>query len=292
MTTNYTCIVTHGGRAHRDDFVSCCIALAKYPAIRSISRREPTPEELEDPEVLVLDVGGQLNPEKGNFDHHQFGREEGPLCALTLFLAAEGLLEHFRMFSWVTATEIADSKGPNALADYLGCSTEAIFKNMSPIEGALLDMFGELSCIPCGPVVEHDQRIEPLIERLMRVLGERLLQRVVDFVSRTTWFREHARIVYNKDTEVPIMVIETKDNTGIQKFRDARHPEVAVCVSYDDRGEGWCLYRFNDDPRVDFAQIANDSRVSFAHKGGFIAKTCTRLPLEEVYDLIKVAVKH
>lgn len=58
-------IVTHGGAAHRDEFIAVCIAYARHGAIEAVYRREPTEAEMEDPTCLVLDVGGRMEPEKG-----------------------------------------------------------------------------------------------------------------------------------------------------------------------------------------------------------------------------------
>jgi uncharacterized UPF0160 family protein len=67
---NFKSIIVHGGIFHADDAMAVAalrILLGDLP----VSRRNPTPEELLDPSVLVVDVGGQLDPLRGNFDHHQ-----------------------------------------------------------------------------------------------------------------------------------------------------------------------------------------------------------------------------
>ncbi|MBD36927.1 MAG: hypothetical protein CMI28_02470 [Opitutae bacterium] len=61
-------IITHPGGAHKDDFLACSVLLSNHPA--SIFRRDPTEQELEDPEVAVVDIGHQHDPELNNFDHH------------------------------------------------------------------------------------------------------------------------------------------------------------------------------------------------------------------------------
>ena len=88
-------IITHGGPAHRDELLSVAIVMATEEGIECVCRREPSKAELGDPEILVLDVGGQHSPAMNNFDHHQLGREGVPACALSLYLAARGLLEPF-----------------------------------------------------------------------------------------------------------------------------------------------------------------------------------------------------
>ena len=46
-----------------------------------------------------------------------------------------------------------------------------------------------------------------------------------------------------------------------------------VLVSRDNRGPGLALFRREDDPKVDFSVLEGNEAVTFAHKGGFIAKT-------------------
>ena len=48
-------IITHPGGAHKDDFLACAVLLSKFPV--SIFRRDPTEEELADPEIAVVDIG-------------------------------------------------------------------------------------------------------------------------------------------------------------------------------------------------------------------------------------------
>lgn len=89
-------LVTHGGTAHLDDFFCACVflrqellhtkgSLTSKPQL--VNRREPTKEELDDPEVLVVDAGRQYDPHKNNFDYHQ-GGDGGVVfeeCALSLY---------------------------------------------------------------------------------------------------------------------------------------------------------------------------------------------------------------
>ena len=49
-------ILTHPGGAHKDDLLAVCILAAQHGA--PIVRREPTSEELNDPEVAIVDIGG------------------------------------------------------------------------------------------------------------------------------------------------------------------------------------------------------------------------------------------
>jgi len=82
-------IITHRGGAHKDDFLACSLLVACHEV--PIFRKDPTDEDLADPSIAVVDVGHLHEPEKNNFDHHQFPRDHPPTCALTLVLQHLGI---------------------------------------------------------------------------------------------------------------------------------------------------------------------------------------------------------
>lgn len=65
-----TLAITHSGQFHADELFG--LAVLEYAGISfDVERRKPTGGELETPNVIVIDIGGQLNYENNNFDHHQ-----------------------------------------------------------------------------------------------------------------------------------------------------------------------------------------------------------------------------
>ena len=69
---NVETIVTHAGVFHADDV--CAVAWLRIVGVEAgLARRVPSTEELADPNVLVVDVGGRHEPSLSNFDHHQRG---------------------------------------------------------------------------------------------------------------------------------------------------------------------------------------------------------------------------
>lgn len=63
--------LTHPGQFHAHDvLVSAFIIREGMVNAGNIYRSNPTQEDLEDPEVLVYDQGGYLEPENNNYDHH------------------------------------------------------------------------------------------------------------------------------------------------------------------------------------------------------------------------------
>jgi uncharacterized UPF0160 family protein len=65
------CIVTHPGEFHCDEVLAVVTFKWLTGLELPIERRVPTPQDLDDPNTLVFDIGREFNPEKGNFDHHQ-----------------------------------------------------------------------------------------------------------------------------------------------------------------------------------------------------------------------------
>ena len=137
-------IVTHPGKAHRDEFISCCLLIAAGQADR-VERRDATEKDLDDSEVIVLDQGGRHQPELMNFDHHQFERDAAPACSITLILPLLGVdAEVARsIWGWLEFTERVDSKGPFATAKAMGSNPDALLASASPIEATVLRWFQE-----------------------------------------------------------------------------------------------------------------------------------------------------
>lgn len=71
----YKYIVTHGGRFHADDVFAVATLRLLLGAAIPVFRRDPTPEEMDDSQVIVLDVGGRFDVATSCYDHHQRGFE-------------------------------------------------------------------------------------------------------------------------------------------------------------------------------------------------------------------------
>lgn len=269
-------IITHGGQAHRDDFVACCIALARNPRC-AIERRDPTTQELRDYEVLVLDVGLLHFPAQSCFDHHQCGRESEATCALSLYLKSlhDGKLYDAarRASPWLYATEVLDSRGPFELVKQLGISRDALAQLLSPIEAQLLRQFGACERVSANSVLHY----------MMREMGNSWLQYWEDFSRR--WARlvdwaQSVRIDGVPGVALPSVSRDAEPTLALEQWclrldEATSDParRIAFTVTQDDRGDGWCLFRRNDDPRVDFSRVEGDPAIVFAHKNGFVAKT-------------------
>lgn len=65
-------MVVHPGVFHADEV--CAVAWLRIVGVSTpVERRVPSADEMADPNVMVVDVGGQHEPKLLNFDHHQRG---------------------------------------------------------------------------------------------------------------------------------------------------------------------------------------------------------------------------
>ena len=259
-------IITHPGSAHRDEFLAVCFVIRMYPEA-IIYRREPTPEDKDDVETVLVDCGMTHDPLKNNFDHHQMARDADPCCALTLVLEHLGYdLDVFRsVFPWMAFTERLDSKGPFAACESLGISRDALAATLSPIEAQCLQMFQGFDEIhPYDGLWHTMHTIADGIRSHYGKINERMgvLDRAVE-------------IYCIGDIDVlDATDIDRDDNPvlGLEQYCLACAPGTQVTVTQDDRGTGLCLFRRNDDPAIDFSLIEGEPGVVFAHKNGFVAK--------------------
>jgi hypothetical protein len=78
---------------------------------------------------------------------------------------------------------------------------------------------------------------------------------------------------------------------GLAAFRKTKSPVAcwSVTPSPAARGEGYGLYRYDDDPRIDFRRIAGAEGVNFVHNTGFLATT-DAMPADELMGLVAKAV--
>ena len=312
-------IITHAGRAHLDDFVSCAIAIVNatwrrmefgersdHPiTLRAaiaetvqdtvIYRRNPTAEEIEDKDVLVLDVGGQYDPSKGNFDHHQLPKGSKD-SAMTLFAAniglpdgsfdgsvyepgnpfpTDSLAEFMEMaFPWFRTRAEVDSCGPFATAKAKGVEWETVSSFLGPFEDMILGQFEE-ERIPMNRIM--------LIDQLATMIAEKFdaYRRVASTMKRESpWWAEDLVILdftacYPKDAEAVSDIITDREKGG-------------VAIFHDNRGEGLTILRLHDDPRIDFTKVKDDPEVAFCHNGGFIVKTKSK-DLDKAWRLIESA---
>ncbi len=276
-------ILTHPGGAHKDEVLACALLAAVHRV--PIVRREPTADDLSDPSIAVVDVGGEHAPERNNFDHHQFPADHPPVCALSLVLQHLGIYEDARQFcEWLEPAEWFDTRGPNVTAKWLGVDRDTMGKLNSPIDVTLMRRFAKAKRLEPG---------EPLWE-MLSYIGEDLIAYVRELRARLDFVARHAQTWAMGDHEV-LFLPRTEEMPDDPSGAIARHVEsvgkdaqTAALVYPDRRNSGYGLSRHNDDPRYDFTRIEKEPDVHFAHARGFVAKT-TATEVGRLQELLRLA---
>lgn len=279
-------ILTHPGSAHKDDLLACCLLLSQYRV--PIWRREPESSDLEDPEIIVVDVGGEHDPERRNFDHHQFPADHEPVCALSLVLQDLELYEDARNFcEWLEPAEWFDTRGPFQTAKWLGVEREVMNQLNSPIDITLLRRFAQKKEWKPG---------EPIWE-MMRMIGEDLVMYLKTLRERIDYVEEHStiRTVTGREQEIRVLYMPRRasmpddPSSGIARYIAIKEEQVDGLIYPDRRGKGYGLSRHADSPKLDLTRIGDEPDVHFAHARGFVAKT-SATELKRLLELMAKSV--
>lgn len=279
-------VLTHPGSAHKDDFLACCLLVARYQI--PIWRRDPEAADLADPGILVVDIGGEHEPDRGNFDHHQFPADHPPICSLSLVLQHFEIYEDARAFcEWLEPTEWFDSRGPFATADWLGVERSLVNRLSSPVDITLLRRFAQ----------KREHQPGEVIWEMMRMIGEDLFMYLRTLRERIDYVAEHARIfeVGEGAAAVRLLYMPRTDpmpddpSAGLARYLDQVGQKVEGLIYPDRRGAGYGLSRHEDSERLDFTRIAGEPDVHFAHARGFVAKT-SATELDRLLELARKAV--
>ena len=280
-------ILTHPGSAHKDDFMACSVLIFKHQV--DVVRREPTQSDLDDPGILVVDVGGSHAPERGNFDHHQFPREHPPICALSLVLQDLGVYEDAQKFcDWLEAAEWFDSRGPTETAEWMGVDRDLLSQLNSPIDLTLLRRFSLMTRLTQDNPLWH----------IMRYIGEDLLSYLTLLRQRLSFINQHSEFwtVEGPHGEFEVLFMPRTEPVpddsalGLQRFieEQGKKESVVAMVYPDRRGSGYGISRYNGCQDVDFSRLESCDDVHFAHMRGFVAKTTATAP-DRLRELLTLA---
>jgi len=260
-------IITHPGSAHFDEVTAVSLILAVHAdTVFRIERREPTPAELGNPDVWVVDIGDRHEPEKRNFDHHQ-----DTDCPAAFVLVAEylGLLETMSLMPWWHFKDSVDRFGPGKSSIKYHAGDDLV--NRNPVEIWLVASFAS-----------EPEACLPLLKDFgIYIIGEaRMLKSQIDF------WKTSSRLVI---AGVPAIIGETRESAGLEEFRRLDENPPDIVISLNRREKGWRLFRYDGTP-VDFSLISDRPEIVFAHKSGFMAKTKERLCIDDLIALVSKAV--
>ena len=261
-------IVTHNGHAHFDEFLAIALILARHCETHFfIERRDPTEDELNDPNVWVVDIGHRYEPYLKNFDHHQDLNLPASFVQVAEYLELKDILE---TAPWWNFKDKIDRRGGFKMAAEMGVIS--LDPLNSPLEAFMLSLFKES---PLSVYQQMKSFGQTLIER-----GYRLREQI-SFWQNCEKLQIKDKIVligYTDETSGSVQYCETLD----------RIPEIRV--NYDARGEGWSMAIIKDAEGIDFFKLDGHEEIKFAHKNGFIAKTKKRIPLNNVLELVELAI--
>ncbi len=279
-------IITHGGKAHFDDFAAVALILACNPADDfEICRRDPTPEDMENPEIWVVDIGRQHCPEKKKFDHHQY---QGGECAFVLVARHFGIWDGLNTeMPQMAFKSVMDTRGPQIAAAYIGLQAKDLINMLSPLETAVLADFGASATPEPG---------------LPRAIGNYWLKAAADLKQRLEDIRLIAVVEPLGDEYGYMLVLDEvcccDSMFGVSAFKaewEAANPGKIITVSVTPEkarisGDvpGKNVYRFDDFPLIDFSRLKGMPGVKFTHKSGFLAIINAGISLRTVIDTAKI----
>lgn len=258
-------IITHGGDAHRDEFVACCLLLAKFDPLVTEILRVPHAKFNFAMQVgldFVVDLGMEFNPAIGRLDHHQlkpaFGESRSAFAMVAEDILGWDAVTAKSVFPWYQLSSDMDCHGPTQVAASLGTTCDGVESLRSPIEAQFLRIFEKdpNACIP-----------------FMREMGQGWIDYYNNYAaaeeSHKGWGHcEILGLTVLELTGIPRGELHTAVTAKIAKKTGAN-----IIVSLDPTGEGVQLYRVDDHPAVNFSNLAGQDGILFAHSNGFIAKT-------------------
>lgn len=260
-------IIVHPGRAHRDDLMAVCVLLAALDGTVEVLRRDPSGEDLADPDTYVVDIGMEYDPQQHNFDHHQ---DPTLPCAFHLVMKYLGYHDDaLQMFGWYPFMSMMDVQGPHRTAEHFGIDASVFFASSSPVEGYVLSRFAKLEAL-------HSQ---DLLYRLMKELGQDLFALIDLKKKRLARLKEEARVVPIKHIKAVVTTIADNPKLAMELYLGfLADDSLLISITPSGRGEGWELLRLEDDGQVDFQAIVDRPEIRFVHANGHVATTHTLLP--------------
>jgi len=190
----------------------------------------------------------------------------------------------FNRTEWTKPSAAMDNLGPQKTAAILGCDVSVIQKLHSPLEGYFLRWLTE----------EKTIKKEDKLFSIMKDFGETIINDLKGLDERIKTFKSGgAELIEIGGIKGLFINIEKEPSRGVNIYIKEEYGEntIGFSISKDDRGPGWCLYRFNDHPKINFAHLKGEKgKIIFAHPGGFIAKTHP-MRKKAITELVRKAIK-
>lgn len=284
-----TKIVTHFGKAHRDEFLACCVVLFhefRRGHLAYIERRLVSSSDLNDSGVWVIDTGERYEPEALNFDHHHIATD---LCSLDMVMRhilGDNTYQIYRAVSpWLKSTAIHDNDGAQNAAEKLGMHIRAYMATRSPIEKFILDRFSEVM------VVQPDT----YLTLMMRDIGRMIIASAEEFVDTLPSIMANTPPPFDhKGIRVwDVRTINSEDSaTQAMLNQHASTKGVDLMISSASRTTGGIgLYRQSwAEHKADLQLAKGHPAVKFVHKNGYYATTHTEVDDATILQIIDLAI--
>lgn len=284
-------IVTHAGRAHRDEFLACClIVFHEYTkgGVSTIERRRPTEEDTANRFTWVVDTGGLYAPDSRNFDHHQDDPAVAGMCSFDMvfrhILGDEAWKIYGENNGWLAATTLHDTHGPSAVSEKLGLSAKDYVSLRSPIEKAILTSFGSKHMIHPGSL---DSYMMLEMGRTIFVESNILCADVSEVLDATP---EPFSVGRLRVWDIRRACGEDNNVSTAAINKAASHRGVDISVSIGKEGVV-TLYRYAwANEKIDMARIRGEADVLFSHSNGFFATLGANISNTRIAELIRLAM--
>lgn len=284
-----TKIITHYGKAHRDEFLACCVILFqeyRNGRLCYIERRVASQTDLANPNVWVVDTGNEYAPDRLNFDHHHL---QNDMCALDMVLRhvlGENAYSNYRAVSpWLKSTTAQDNGGAKIAADKLGLELNVYMATRSPIEKFVLDRFAETMVIHCE---SHIAILMRDIGRMIVTGAEYLNEDLPGLIGKTPMPIDHHGVRL-----WDIRALTTDDTTALAVINQAAFARgVDLMISSTGRsGSGVGLYRQSwVKDKIDLNLVKDHPNVKFAHKNGYYAVTTAEITDDIIMEIVTAAI--
>ncbi len=260
-----TKIITHPGIAHFDDLLSIALILALDKNIQKVERREPTEEEIEDPEIWKLDIGAGYNPKLKLYDHHQEVLREKE-CTFSLLLKEWNLWEDaIEVYPELKTCLIRDISGTEGVKKFLNSSTLAISLLSSTIERVIIHRFERKN------VIEKNS----FDFSLLKMIGHEFFRGIKMYKKLKQSLNNKLEIDYIDDIPL-IKCLKLKPSYLLTRLMNKKRNELSIRGGVLAYPNDWntnmiSLRRTNDEHRIDFNSIKSYEKTHFVHKNGFFA---------------------
>ena len=276
-----------------DDFMSCCLLLAKEKDVVKISRL-PSSTKIEDVvydgKKIFVDIGRKFDIISNCYDHHQM---DGSLhtCSFNLLLAAYygiAIEEQFTIIPQASFIGYADTNGiVAALKDYFGIQDfiepKTIMVTTSLAETLILSWFAEET------EVYPDQVLFKTMKKIGQALDKYINERI-DF----SMFVSDALTIQPSIERNTICSLDCVVKKGFNDLVDAAIAEKGIyadiIISRNSQNPKQnCITRLNGS--LDFSKLDRFANVEFAHKSGFFAVFKEGVSLNEIFSTLKNYLK-